>query len=63
MQKTNKAVRKRFKVTATGKVLMNRTKRRHLAGSKSMNKKRAWRRHGLVHETDVHRVKENLPFG
>jgi large subunit ribosomal protein L35 len=63
MQKTNRAVKKRFKITGTGKVLFNHTKRRHLAGGKSMKKKRALRRQGVVHDTDVHRVKENLPFG
>ena len=63
MRKTNKAVRKRFKITGTGKVLFHYTKRRHLAGSKSSKKKRALRRAGVLHYTDVQRVKKNLPFG
>ena len=63
MRKTNKAVRKRFKITGTGKVLFHRTRRRHLAGSKSSKKKRALRRAGVVHDSDTHRVIKNLPFG
>ncbi|MDD2706443.1 MAG: 50S ribosomal protein L35 [Verrucomicrobiae bacterium] len=63
MQKTRKAVKKRFKITARGKVILNRTKRRHLAGSKAAKKKRAFRRPKVADKTDVHRVRENLPSG
>ncbi len=63
MQKTNKAVKKRFKITGTGKVLRNRAGRRHLAGSKKSKKRRASRRWQEADHTDTHRVIENLPFG
>ncbi len=60
--KTRKSVAKRFKVTATGKVVRNHASRRHLMASKSANKKRHMAKSVLVHETDVDRVKANLPF-
>jgi large subunit ribosomal protein L35 len=60
--KTRKSVAKRFKVTGTGKVVRNHASRRHLMASKSANKKRHMAKSVLVHETDVDRVKANLPF-
>lgn len=60
--KTRKSVAKRFKVTGTGKVVRNHASRRHLMASKSANKKRHMAKSVLVHESDVDRVKANLPF-
>ncbi|MGH8047074.1 MAG: 50S ribosomal protein L35 [Chthoniobacterales bacterium] len=60
--KTRKAVAKRFKVTASGKVLRTRSGRRHLLSSKSAKRKRNLAKAALVHETDVARIKLNLPF-
>jgi len=62
MKKTNKAVRKRFKITGTGKILRRSAGRRHLASSKKPKKRRSSRRAQLVHFTDMHRVQKNLPF-
>ena len=39
-RKTKKAVAKRFKITATGKILTSQSGRRHLAGSKNRKRKR-----------------------
>ncbi len=61
-RKTRKSVAKRFKVTATGKVLRSQASRRHLLGSKSAKRKRQLAKAALVHETDLARIKENLPF-
>ncbi len=61
-RKTKKAVAKRFKVTGTGKILRAHASRRHLLASKSAKRKRHLAKAGLVHETDVARIKENLPF-
>jgi large subunit ribosomal protein L35 len=61
-RKTKKAVAKRFKVTASGKLLRAKASRRHLLASKSAKRKRHLAKAGLVHETDYARVKENLPF-
>jgi large subunit ribosomal protein L35 len=60
--KTRKSVAKRFKVTATGKVLRTRGGRRHLLQSKSAKRKRKLAKSVLVHETDCARIKANLPF-
>ncbi len=60
--KTRKSVAKRFKVTATGKVLRTRGGRRHLLQSKSAKRKRRLAKSVLVHETDSARIKANLPF-
>ena len=61
-RKTKKAVAKRFKVTATGKVLRNQSFRRHMLASKSAKRKRQLAKRALVDASDVARVTENLPF-
>ncbi|MBV9391409.1 MAG: 50S ribosomal protein L35 [Verrucomicrobia bacterium] len=61
-RKTKKAVAKRFKITATGKVLRGQSGRRHLLASKSSKRKRLLAKGALVDSTDESRVKENLPF-
>ena len=60
--KTNKAVRNRFKISATGKVRMNKTKRRHLLSYKSTNAKRHRRGWASVDPTNAKQVKEALPY-
>jgi large subunit ribosomal protein L35 len=61
--KTKKAVRKRFKITATGKVLRSHSSRRHLLSSKRAKRKRQLGKMARVDDTDVARIKANLPFG
>jgi large subunit ribosomal protein L35 len=61
-RKTKKAVAKRFKITGTGKVLRAQASRRHLLQGKSAKRKRQLAKAALVHETDLARIKENLPF-
>lgn len=60
--KTRKAVAKRFKITATGKVLRSHASRRHLLSSKNAKKKRQLAKSAVVDTTDVQRIKANLPF-
>ncbi|GAT33917.1 50S ribosomal protein L35 [Spartobacteria bacterium LR76] len=60
--KTRKSVAKRFKVTAKGKVIRTRSSRRHLLECKSAKRKRKLSKAALVHDTDVARIKANLPF-
>lgn len=60
--KTRKAVAKRFKVTATGKVLRTQGGRRHLLASKNANRKRKLAKATLTHDSDTQRIKANLPF-
>jgi large subunit ribosomal protein L35 len=60
--KTKKSVAKRFKITATGKVLRKSAGRRHLMQAKSAKRRRGLRGSKLVHETDAHRIKDAMPF-
>ena len=61
-RKTKKAVSKRFKVTATGKVLRSHAGRRHLLQSKNAKRKRQLAKQELTATTAEARIKENLPF-
>jgi large subunit ribosomal protein L35 len=61
--KTRKAVAKRFKITARGKVLRAQSSRRHLMASKRAKRKRQLGKMLVVDKTDEARVKANLPFG
>jgi large subunit ribosomal protein L35 len=61
--KTRKSVAKRFKITAGGKVLRARSARRHLLSAKNAKRKRKLGKVARVDETDVARIKANLPFG
>lgn len=60
--KTRKSVAKRFKITATGKVLRSHATRRHLLSSRNAKRKRQLAKMAVVHKTDVQRIKANLPF-
>jgi large subunit ribosomal protein L35 len=61
--KTKKAARKRFKITATGKVLRKGAGKRHLLGHKSAKHKRRLGRTRLVDAAMEHHIKNVLPFG
>jgi len=60
--KTRKAVAKRFKVTATGKVLRSRAGKRHLLATKNAKRRRNLGTAKLVDKTDTYRILQNLPF-
>jgi large subunit ribosomal protein L35 len=60
--KTRKAIVKRFKITAKGKVVRTRSSRRHLLECKSAKRKRKLAKSTLVHDSDVARIKNSLPF-
>ena len=61
--KTNKAVKKRFKLTKNGKVLSVKSFRRHLLADRSSKKKRHSRGWREVDRTDRRRIKLLLPYG
>ena len=61
--KTNKSVKKRFKITKGGKVMMVKSKRRHLLGDKTAGKKRKLRGWSEVDVTSAFRIKHALPYG
>ena len=60
--KTRKSVAKRFKITGTGKILRSSPGKRHLLECKSSKTKRQLAKGKLVDESDVPRIKANLPF-
>ena len=60
--KTRKSVAKRFKTTASGKVLFRGAGRRHLLQGKSPKRRRSLRKASLLGSTDVYRIRQNLPF-
>ncbi|MBC8326926.1 MAG: 50S ribosomal protein L35 [Verrucomicrobia subdivision 3 bacterium] len=62
VNKTRKAVAKRFKVTASGKVKRNRQGKRHLLSSKNAKRRRRLRTATYVEKDDMRRITESLPF-
>ena len=60
--KTKKAASKRFKITASGKVLRSRAGRRHLAQTKNAKRLRRLGKTAVVDDTDVYRITQSMPF-
>ena len=60
--KTKKAAAKRFKITATGKVMFRGAGKRHLLGHKSSKHKRRLGGAKAVSVTHAHHITDNLPF-
>jgi large subunit ribosomal protein L35 len=60
--KTRKAVAKRFKISATGKVFRSHSGKRHLLQGKRPKRRRALREMAEVTPSDTYRIKQNLPF-
>ncbi|MCS6818723.1 MAG: 50S ribosomal protein L35 [Chitinophagales bacterium] len=58
--KTNSGAKKRFKVTASGKILHKKAYKRHLLGHKSKKRKSRLNISGVVNPCDVPRVKDLL---
>ena len=61
--KTKKSVAKRFKITATGKVMRSKAGRRHLLQGKSSKRRRGLGKSAVVDHTDTYRITQNLPTG
>ena len=59
-QKTNKATKKRFKITGTGRVLRRHAMKSHNLEKKSQKRKRALRRDHPVDGADAREVKRLL---
>ncbi|HLD56477.1 MAG TPA: 50S ribosomal protein L35 [Candidatus Omnitrophota bacterium] len=60
--KTNKSIKKRFKVTGRKKVIGSRTKRRHLLGDRPPSKKRHARKRWTLGKVDRETVLRSLPY-
>ncbi|MFH1853792.1 MAG: 50S ribosomal protein L35 [Candidatus Omnitrophota bacterium] len=61
--KTNKSARKRFKLTKRGKLRRYKQGKRHLATSKSSNRKRRLRKPTLIRGKLQKILKKLLPYG
>lgn len=60
--KTKKAAKKRFKISATGKILRYGAGKRHLLGHKSSKQKRRLSRKHALPVTHADHVSDVLPF-
>ena len=62
--KTNKAAKKRYSLTATGKVKRTTSGRRHLLANKTKRQKHSARvQDGILNKTCVGHVKKLMPYG
>jgi len=61
--KTHRGARKRFKVTANGKILRMHSGKRHLLGTKPARRMRKLKKLTKVSESDVRKVRQMLPYG
>jgi large subunit ribosomal protein L35 len=60
--KTRKSVAKRFKITASGKVLGSSAGKRHLLQTKNAKRRRSLRGTHVIDPVDKYRITQNLPF-
>ena len=60
--KTHRGAKKRFKVTATGKIKRGHSHARHILTKKTTKRKRKLDQSDLVSRSDLSRVKKMLPY-
>ena len=60
--KTHRGAAKRFKVTATGKIIRMHSGKRHLLGTKGPGRMRKLKKLTLVSKADVASVRQMLPY-
>jgi large subunit ribosomal protein L35 len=61
--KTHRGAKKRFKVTANGKILRMHSGKRHLLGTKPAKRMRKLKKLTKVDPRDVAEVRQMLPYG
>ena len=61
--KTNKAAKKRYSLTATGKVKRTTANRRHLLANKTKRQKMTARHGSYADKTCENTIKKLLPYG
>ena len=62
--KTNKAAKKRYSLTATGKVKRTKANRRHLLANKTKRQKMTARvQNGIADKSCENTIKKLLPYG
>ena len=60
--KSNSSAKKRFKLTAKGRIKRKKAYLRHNLSSKSTTAKRRLRKGGYVSKTQEHQIKAMLPY-
>jgi large subunit ribosomal protein L35 len=61
--KTHAGAKKRFKLTASGKIRRAHSGKRHFTGTKGSGRMRKLKKLTLVNPADVASVKQMLPYG
>jgi len=61
--KTHSGAKKRFKITANGKILRMHSGKRHLLGTKAAKRMRKLKKITKVNERDVAAVRQMMPYG
>ncbi len=61
--KTNSSVKKRFKLTASGRIKRKSAYLRHCLSHKTTGVKRKLRRGSYVHKTQEHQIRAMIPYG
>jgi large subunit ribosomal protein L35 len=60
--KTHRGAKKRFKITATGKIIRMHSGKRHLLGTKAAKRMRKLKKLTKVDKTDVLAVRQMMPY-
>ncbi len=61
--KTHRGARKRFKITASGKILRGHSAKRHFTGLKASGRMRKLKKVTTVSPAGVASIKQMLPYG
>jgi large subunit ribosomal protein L35 len=61
--KTHRGAKKRFKITAGGKITRMHSGKRHLLGTKKPGRMRKLKKMTLVSKADMLKTKQMLPYG
>jgi large subunit ribosomal protein L35 len=61
--KTHRGARKRFKITASGKILRGHSAKRHFTGLKASGRLRKLKKLTLVSPSDAASIRQMLPYG
>ena len=59
-QKTHKGLKKRFKITASGKIMHKRANSGHLMSGKNGKRRRRLRGYAVLQKSDARRIRESL---
>ncbi|MEW6364677.1 MAG: 50S ribosomal protein L35 [Acidobacteriota bacterium] len=61
--KSHRGAKKRFSLTASGKIRRNKAYKNHILTKKASGRKRKLDMPGLISKADTERVKHMLPYG